>query len=64
MANSMKMWKRNGNNTILLFSLHFRRADEQVEVMATSCPWDVKLTLKVDEPQAGQQHEDVEKKRE
>ena len=33
-----------------------QRANEQVEVRATSCP------LKVDEPQVGGEHEDVERK--
>ena len=41
-----------------------RRAGERVEVSATSCPYDVKLSLKADEPQVSQRHEDVEKKRE
>jgi hypothetical protein len=31
--------------------------DEQVETRATSCPYDGKLSLKVDEPQVGQRHE-------
>ena len=39
-----------------------RRADERVEVRKTSCPYDGKLYLKADEPQVGQQHEDVERK--
>ena len=41
-----------------------RRADERAEVRATSCPQDGKLSLKADEPQFGQRHEDVERKRE
>ena len=41
-----------------------RRADERVEVRATSCPWYGKLSLKEDEPQVGQRHEDVNMKRE
>ena len=40
-----------------------RRADERIEVMAT-CPLYEKLSLKADEPQGGQRHEDVERKRE
>ena len=40
----------------------FRRADERVEVRVTSYPWDGKLSLKADEPQVGQLHEDVERK--
>ena len=34
----------------------FRRADEQVEARATSCPSDGKLSLKADEPQVDQWH--------
>jgi hypothetical protein len=41
-----------------------RRADELVEVRETSCPKDGKLSLKADEPQVGQRHDDVEGKRE
>ena len=40
------------------------RADERVEVRATSCPYDGKLSLKVDEPGIGKRHEDMERKRE
>jgi hypothetical protein len=43
---------------------HFRWADERVEVSATSCPQDGKQSLEADEPQVGQRHEDVERKRE
>ena len=39
-----------------------QRADERVEVMTTSCPYDGKLSLKADEPQVGQLYEDVERK--
>ena len=39
-----------------------QRVDERVEVRATSCPQDEKLSLKADEPQACQKHEDVERK--
>ena len=38
-----------------------RRADERVEVSATSCPWDEKLYFKADEPKVGQRHENVER---
>ena len=41
-----------------------RRTDERVEVREISCPLDGKLSLKADEPQVGQRHEDVERKRE
>ena len=40
-----------------------QRANVRVDVRATSCPQDGKLSLKADEPQAGQRHDDVEKKR-
>ena len=33
-----------------------RRADEEVEVRATSCPLDGKLSLKADESQIGQRN--------
>jgi hypothetical protein len=36
-------------------------ADERVVVRVTSCPQNVKLSLKVNEPQVGQRHENVEK---
>ena len=39
-------------------------ADERVEVRETSFPLHGKLSLKADEPQVGQRHEDVERKRE
>ena len=39
-----------------------RRADKWVEVRETSCPYDGKLSLKMDEPHVGQRHEDVEMK--
>ena len=39
-------------------------ADERVEVTTSSCPYDGKLSLNADETQVGQQHEDVERKRE
>ena len=39
-------------------------AGDRVEVTATSSPYYGKLSLKADEPQVGQQHEDVERKRE
>ena len=39
-----------------------RRANEQVELMITSCLWNGKMSLKVDEPQVDQQSEDVERK--
>ena len=42
----------------------YRRPDERVEVRAASCPQDGKLSLKADELQVGQRHEDVERKRE
>ena len=32
----------------------YRRADERVEVMSISCPWDGKLSLKADEAHFGQ----------
>ena len=38
-----------------------RRADERLEVRATSL-YDRKLSLKEDEPQVGQRHEDLERK--
>ena len=38
-----------------------RRADEWVQVRETSFPWDGKLSLKADEPQVGQRHEDAKK---
>jgi hypothetical protein len=38
------------------------RADEQVEVTATSSPKDGKLSLKVDISQVGQWHKDAERK--
>ena len=41
---------------------HSRRADQRVEVRASSCPQDGKLSLKADEPQLGQRHSDVERK--
>jgi hypothetical protein len=41
--------------------LYQERMDERVEVRATSCPYG-KLSLKTDEPQVGQQHEDVKRK--
>ena len=41
-----------------------RKTDEQVEVRATSCLEDGKLSLKVDEPQVGQRRGHVERKRE
>ena len=40
-----------------------RRANEWVEGRATSCPQNGKLSLKVDESQLGQWHEDFERKR-
>ena len=40
------------------------RADERVEIRGTSCPWDGKLSLKADELQGDQRHEDVKRKRE
>ena len=39
-------------------------AGEWVEVRANSCPSVGKLSLKTDESQVGQRHEDVERKRE
>ena len=42
----------------------FLRADERVEVMTTSCALDGKLSLKAYEPQVGQRHGDVGRKRE
>ena len=39
------------------------RAGERVEVMASYCAQDGKLSLKADEPQIGQRHEDKERKR-
>ena len=42
----------------------FWRTDERVEVRATSCPQDRELSLKADEPQVGQRHEDVERNQE
>ena len=36
--------------------------DERAEVKATSCPQDGKLSLKADEPQVGQGHEDEGRK--
>ena len=40
------------------------RADVRVEVMATYFPYVEKIPLKAEEPQIGQWHEDVERKRE
>ena len=42
-------------------STAFLRADERVEVRETSSPYDGKLSMKADEPQVGQRHEDVER---
>ena len=44
------------------FQRPFRRAGERLEIRATSCSYDGKLSLKADEPKVGQRHEDVEKK--
>ena len=44
--------------------LHSRRADERVQVRTTSCPQNGKLSLTAGEPQLGQQHEGVKRKRE
>ena len=41
-----------------------RRAGERVEVRVYSCPYDGKLYLNADEPQVGQRHDDMERKRE
>ena len=43
---------------------HSRRPDKQIEVKKTSFPWDLKLSLKTDEPQIGQRHKDTRGKRE
>ena len=40
----------------------FHRADERLEISATFCPQDGKLSLKANEPMVDQQHEDVERK--
>jgi hypothetical protein len=37
----------------------FQRADERLEARETSCRWNEKLSLKADEPQVGQRHEDM-----
>ena len=46
-------------------STNFQRpsewTDERLEVRDVSCPWDRELTLKTDEPQVGQRHEDYGK---
>ena len=39
-------------------------SNDRVEVRATSCPKDEKLSLKADGPQVGQRHGDMERKRE
>ena len=51
-------------NIPLLSAKDLLGKDERVEVTATSCPKGGKLSLKADEPQVGQQHEYVERKRE
>ena len=40
------------------------KANKQVKARATSCSEDGKLSMKADELQVGQRHEDVERKRE
>ena len=69
MGNVLDDYRRRGPNECRDKDSHstksqrtYRRADERVEVSVTSCHLDGKLSLK--EPQVGQRHEDVEKKRE
>ena len=51
-------------NILTKCKLSSRRADERVKVRTISLQQDGKLSLKWDEPQVGQQYEDVERKRE
>jgi hypothetical protein len=38
------------------------RADERIEVRATPCPWNVKLSLQMNKPHISQRQEDLERK--
>ena len=51
---------RDEDSSSTKYQRPYRREDERLEARTTSCPYDGKLSLKADELQVGQRHEDVE----